>query len=85
MLGDGSGMVTPGFMDGHTHFVDGGFRLGEEMRIAGDVTTYRHAYSDLAPSTDWSQTRASLRLEWTIGRDPGEGDIRGGDSPEGGS
>ena len=65
--------------------VDGGFRLGEEMRIAGDVTTYRHAYSDLAPSTDWSQTRASLRLEWTIGRDPGEGDNRGGDSPEGGS
>ena len=27
VLGDGSGMVTPGFMDGHTHFVDGGFVL----------------------------------------------------------
>jgi hypothetical protein len=52
--------------------LEGGVRLGAETRITGDVTVYRHAYSEGAPSTDWSQTRASLRLEWTIGRDPGE-------------
>lgn len=52
--------------------LDGGVRLGAETRIVGDVTMYRHGYSDGAPSTDWSQTRASLRIEWTIGRDPGE-------------
>ena len=57
--------------------VDGGARLSTGIRLMGDVTVYRHSYSGGAPSTDWSQTRASLRLEWTIGRDPGE--------PEGGS
>lgn len=57
--------------------VDGGARLGAEVRVLGDVTMYRHSFSDHAPATDWSQTRASLRVEWTIGRDPGE--------PEGGS
>ena len=52
--------------------VDGGARLGTEVRIVGDVTMYRHRYSGGAPATDWSQTRGSLRIEWTIGRDPGE-------------
>src|SRR3954447_12593319 len=27
VLGDGTGMVVPGFMDGHTHFIYGGFQL----------------------------------------------------------
>ena len=27
VLSNGSGMVTPGFMDGHLHFLDGGFQL----------------------------------------------------------
>ena len=27
VLGDGKGMVVPGFMDGHTHFIYGGFQL----------------------------------------------------------
>ena len=51
--------------------LDGGLRLGAETRVVGDVTMYRHRYSGGAPATDWSQTRASLRIEWTIGRDPG--------------
>lgn len=51
--------------------LDGGLRLGREARIAGDVTVYQHSYKDFAPATDWSQTRASLRIEWTIGADPG--------------
>jgi hypothetical protein len=57
--------------------LDGGARIGQSVRVLGDVSMYRHDFSEGAPSTDWSQTRASLRLEWTIGRDPGE--------PEGGS
>jgi hypothetical protein len=52
--------------------LDGGTRLGQQVRILGDVTMYQHEASGGAPFTDWSQTRASLRLEWTIGRDPGE-------------
>jgi hypothetical protein len=51
--------------------LDGGLRLGSEARIVGDVAVYRHSFSDFAPATDWSQTRASLRIEWTIGADPG--------------
>ncbi len=27
VLSNGSGLVTPGFMDGHLHFLDGGFQL----------------------------------------------------------
>lgn len=52
--------------------LDGGARFTNDIRILGDVTLYQHGYSSGAPATDWSQTRASLRFEWTIGRDPGE-------------
>ena len=51
--------------------LDGGLRLGTEGRLVGDVTLYRHRMTGAAPSPDWSQRRASLRLEWTIGADPG--------------
>ena len=51
--------------------LDGGMRLPNDMRLAGDVAMYRHAYGDMAPSTNWNQLRGSVRLEWTIGRDPG--------------
>jgi hypothetical protein len=51
--------------------LDGGIRLYRDIRLAGDVAIYRQTFGDAAPATDWSQTRASLRLEWTIGADPG--------------
>jgi hypothetical protein len=52
--------------------VDGGVRIGREARVVGDVTLYRHQMTRDAPTPDWSQRRASLRLEWTLGADPGE-------------
>lgn len=51
--------------------LDGGARLRNDLRLSGDVAAYRHVYGDLAPATDWSQLRGALRLEWTVGRDPG--------------
>ncbi len=57
--------------------LDGGIRLRPDLRILGDVATYRHTYDDGAPSRDWSQMRGALRLEWTVGRDPGmQGGVR---------
>jgi hypothetical protein len=51
--------------------VDGGFRDFRDVRLAGDLAVYRQTFGDRAPSTDWSQVRGSLRLEWTLGSDPG--------------
>jgi predicted amidohydrolase YtcJ len=35
VLADGNGLVTPGFMDGHLHFLDGGFQLASiDLRTA---------------------------------------------------
>jgi hypothetical protein len=50
---------------------DAGYRLNEELMVVGDLMLYRHASTGGLPTTDWSQRRASLRLEWTVGRDPG--------------
>lgn len=51
--------------------LDGGWRLRDDLRVAGDLALYQHRYRDLAPATDWSQRRASVRLEWTVGPDAG--------------
>lgn len=52
---------------------DCGIRLGPDLRLLADVATYRHTYDDGAPARDWNQRRGSLRLEWSVGRDPGMG------------
>ncbi len=51
--------------------VEGGTRLGTDVRLVADGAFYRHKLTQGAPSPDWSQRRFSLRLEWTVGRDPG--------------
>jgi hypothetical protein len=57
--------------------LDAGFRITPEIRVLGDVATYRHTFEDRAPQTNWSQVRGTLRLEWTIGSDPGmRGSVR---------
>jgi hypothetical protein len=61
--------------------LDGGVRLPRDIRLAGDAAMYRHAYGDLAPATNWSQLRGSLRLEWAIGTDPGMAASRSGVNP----
>ena len=53
--------------------VEGSFRATEETRLVFDGALYAHRASNGAPSTDWSQRRLSLRLEWSVGSDPGAG------------
>ena len=60
--------------------LDAAIRLTSEARLAGDFMIYRHRGQDSNPLvTDWSQKRATLRLEWTVGSDPGEGRTGGRD------
>jgi hypothetical protein len=60
----GSGTVT-GLI------LDAGVRLSTDMRLAGNGAVYAHVGRDSPQVVNWSQRRASLRLEWTLGRDPG--------------
>jgi predicted amidohydrolase YtcJ len=56
VLANGSAMVVPGFMDGHTHFVDGGFQL---------------ASVDLRPANSPEEFIARLKA-YALERKPGE-------------
>lgn len=58
--------------------LDGAYRLTPDVRLAADAGLYRHHGSHGNAVTDWSQRRVSVRLEWTLGRDPG---ARGGHTP----
>ena len=51
--------------------IEGSIRATAETRVVFDGALYTHRPSNGAPSTDWSQRRLSLRLEWTAGSDPG--------------
>lgn len=52
--------------------VEGGTRVVRDARLVLDAGVYVHDQSRGAQGTDWSQRRVSARLEWTLGRDPGE-------------
>jgi predicted amidohydrolase YtcJ len=56
VLANGSAMVTPGFMDGHLHFIDGGFQL---------------ASVDLRPANSPQEFIARLKA-YALERRPGE-------------
>jgi hypothetical protein len=51
--------------------VDAGTRITSRLRLLADAALYSHHLSNGAMSPDWSQRRASLRLEWTAGSDAG--------------
>lgn len=51
--------------------LEASWRLTPEMRAEVDGGWYAHRLTSSAPTTDWSQRRLSVRLAWTIGRDPG--------------
>lgn len=51
--------------------VTGAVRLTDDWRVRLDGAHYRHTLRDDAPGQDWSQRRASVRLEWALGGDPG--------------
>lgn len=60
----GTGRVVGGTLNGAV-------RLTPDFRIAFEGGVYRHRLTNDAPGTDWSQRRASLRLEWVVGSEPG--------------
>lgn len=49
----------------------GSYRISTETRVAADAAWYGHRMSGAALGTNWGQRRASVRLEWAVGRDPG--------------
>ena len=51
--------------------VEGGTRVRQDTRLVADAAIYSHRLRDGAMGADWSQRRVSVRLEWTVGRDPG--------------
>lgn len=55
--------------------LEGGTQLSKDARVVVDGAVYSHRLSDNATGTDWSQRRFSVRLEWTMGRDPGQGNV----------
>jgi hypothetical protein len=58
--------------------VDGAVRLGPSLRVLGNLLLYRHVDDENGVEDEWSQLRATLRAEWTIGRDPGRARTRTG-------
>ena len=50
---------------------DAGIRLTSEIRLTGSGAVYQHIGRDSPQVVNWSQRRATLGLDWTIGRDPG--------------
>lgn len=46
-------------------------QLNDRLGVFGGFTLYRHLNRGAAPSIDWNQRRASLRLQWTVGAEPG--------------
>ena len=55
--------------------LEGGTRIAGDARVVVDAALYAHQLSGADSSPDWSQRRFSLRLEWTVGRDPGAGAV----------
>lgn len=51
---------------------NGALRLTSDMRLRVDAGVWRHRLTNDAPGQDWSQRRASARLEWAVGADPGK-------------
>ncbi|HEU4585564.1 MAG TPA: hypothetical protein VFR95_07425 [Gemmatimonadaceae bacterium] len=51
--------------------VDGGVRLSADTRVAADIALYHHTQRGAPQLANWNQRRASIRLQWTIGGDPG--------------
>jgi hypothetical protein len=51
--------------------LNGALRVTPDVRVVVDGGIYRQTLTNGAAGPDWSQRRASLRLEWTVGSDPG--------------
>ncbi len=53
--------------------LEGAYRLSPDLRLVGDATLYRHTGRNEPTLADWNQRRASLRVEWRVGGEPGGG------------
>lgn len=53
--------------------LSGGWNVKPDTRLSFDAGLYRNVLTNGATGPDWTQRRASVRLEWTLGRDPGTG------------
>jgi hypothetical protein len=51
--------------------LDAAVVLRPDLRLAADLMVYRQRTNNRAAEGPWNQRRASLRLEWTLGDDPG--------------
>ncbi|MBL8983096.1 MAG: hypothetical protein JNL26_12980 [Gemmatimonadetes bacterium] len=49
------------------------WRVRGDLRARAEAGQYQHRLTNDAPGPDWSQRRASVRLEWAVGGDPGSG------------
>lgn len=61
--------------------VESTLRIAQDLRIAADVLVFRNSGEDRQQLANWNQRRASIRLEWTLGSEPGfrgmPADVRG--------
>jgi hypothetical protein len=53
-------------------------RFADRMRAFAAATIYRHAQAGPNAGMDWNQRRGTLRLEWTLGPEPGDAVPTGG-------
>lgn len=51
--------------------LSGAMAVRPDVRVVVDAALYQHTLTNGAPGPDWAQRRASARVEWTVGRDPG--------------
>jgi len=51
--------------------LEGSVRLTSDVLLAGDALVFRHTAQDQPQLASWNQRRASLRLVWTLGMEPG--------------
>lgn len=50
---------------------EAGVRSTARTRLMGSLTAYHHTPTGDAPAEGWTQLRGSLRIEWTLGAEPG--------------
>lgn len=51
--------------------LDGAVRVRPDVQFVMDAGLYQHTLTNGAPGPDWTQRRVAVRLEWTLGADPG--------------
>lgn len=66
----GTGTVYGGGMDV-------GVRLWRGVRLVADAMLYRQTGEDQPQYADWNQRRGGIRLDWTLGGDPGAAYLAG--------